>query len=69
MSAHKASWFVISLVLRHLNRYNPEGVDYHFNLSESNRVALLNEMQNTAVGIVHYTLLEDLYRMKYDDSA
>lgn len=49
-------------------RYNPDGVDYFFNLSESNRVALLNEMQNTAVGIVHHTLLEDLWKMKYEES-
>ncbi|KAF8314730.1 L-ornithine 5-monooxygenase [Clavulina sp. PMI_390] len=50
-------------------KYNPEGVDYYFNLSEENRKSLLNEMQITAVGILHPNLVNDLYRMKYIDQA
>lgn len=50
-------------------KYNPDGVDYFFNLDEENRIALLDEMKNTAVGIVHHTLLDDLWRMKYEEKA
>lgn len=58
----------LNLTLRVFLRYNPEGVDYYFNLNQKNKIQLLHEMENTAVGIVHPNLLQDLWRMKYDDS-
>ncbi|KAG8926723.1 hypothetical protein FRC02_008715 [Tulasnella sp. 418] len=49
--------------------YNPDGVDYYFNLPEERQLDILGEMKNTAVGIVHEMTIADLFKHKYEQNA
>ncbi|KAG8962057.1 hypothetical protein FRC03_004646 [Tulasnella sp. 419] len=49
--------------------YNPDGVDYYFNLPEERQLDILGEMKNTAVGIVHEMTIADLFKHKYEQIA
>lgn len=55
------------LTQKRLYRYNPEAVDRFFNLTDRQRVDLLEEMRSTNYSVVHETLLKDLFQLRYVD--